>query len=198
MNVGDWLRRLGLEEYEAAFRENEIDEFLPSLTTEDLKDLGLAVVGHRGKLLNAIATLQAEAGAPAPLSDLLLATDKAAEDTAERRHVTVMFSDLVGSTALSARMDPEDPGTAEKLGEPVRAIAVSGASSPAHNPLALLLRQKSICDNQCHHARENQQCRKRLSDHWPCRIAPSRLIGLRFRPSLEPHAFALCRWCASL
>lgn len=109
MDVGDWLRRLGLEEYEAAFRENEIDEFvLPSLNAQDLKDLGVAMVGHRRKLLNAIATLRAEAGAPALLSDAPLAADKVAEDTAERRHVTVMFLDLVGSTALSARMDPED------------------------------------------------------------------------------------------
>ena len=63
---------------------------------------------HRRKLLDAIAALRAEASAPTPLSDAPLATDKAAKDTAERRQVTVMFSDLVGSTALSARMDPED------------------------------------------------------------------------------------------
>ena len=109
MDVGGWLRRLGLEQYEATFRENEIDEtVLPSLTAEDLKDLGVGVVGHRRKLLDAIAALRAEASAPTPLSDAPLATDKAAKDTAERRQVTVMFSDLVGSTALSARMDPED------------------------------------------------------------------------------------------
>ncbi|WP_244551104.1 SAM domain-containing protein [Bradyrhizobium sp. Rc2d] len=62
-----------------AFRENEIDEFvLPYLTAEDLKDLGVAIVGHRRKLLNAIATLRAEADATVPLSDAPLATDKAA------------------------------------------------------------------------------------------------------------------------
>ena len=110
MDVGDWLRRLGLEQYEAAFRENKIDDtVLPSLTAEDLKDLGVGFVGHRRKLLDAIAALRAQASAPTPpLSDASLAIDKAAKDTAERRQVTVMFSDLVGSTALSARMDPED------------------------------------------------------------------------------------------
>ncbi|MBR1237688.1 adenylate/guanylate cyclase domain-containing protein [Bradyrhizobium sp. AUGA SZCCT0182] len=109
MDLGRWLRRLGLEQYEATFRENEIDDtVLPNLTAEDLKDLGVGLVGHRRKLLYAIAALRAEASAPVPLSGEPLATDKAAEDTAERRQVTVMFSDLVGSTALSARMDPED------------------------------------------------------------------------------------------
>src|ERR1700680_4621459 len=109
MDVGGWLRRLGLEQYEASFRENKIDDtVLPSLTAEDLKDLGVGFVGDRRKLLDAIAAVRAEASAPTPLSDAPLATDKAAEDRAERRQVTVMFSDLVGSTALSARMDPED------------------------------------------------------------------------------------------
>src|SRR6201993_4851138 len=109
MNVGGLLRRLGLDQYEATFRENNVDEtVLPSLTAEDLKDLGVGSVGHRRKLVDAIAALRAEASAPTPLSDAPLATDQAAKDTAERRQVTVMFSDLVGSTALSARMDPED------------------------------------------------------------------------------------------
>ena len=110
MDVGGWLRKLGLEEYEAAFRENRIDEtVLPRLTAEDLKDLGVAFVGDRRRLLDAIAALNAEAGAPAPaLSDAPPAIDKGSKDTAERRQVTVMFSDLVGSTALSARLDPED------------------------------------------------------------------------------------------
>src|SRR5260370_41465817 len=109
MDVGGWLRRLGLEQYEAAFRENEInDAVLPSLKAEDLKDLGVGMVGHRRMLLDAIAALRAEASAPTPLPDAPLATDNAAKDSAERRQVTVMFVDLVGSTALSARMDPED------------------------------------------------------------------------------------------
>src|SRR6516225_5956118 len=109
MDVGGWLRGLGLEQYEAAFRKNEISEkVLPNLTAEDLKDMGVGMVGHRRMLLDAIAALRAPAGAPTPLSDAPPTTDKAAKDTAERRQVTVMFSDLVGSTALSARMDPED------------------------------------------------------------------------------------------
>jgi class 3 adenylate cyclase len=109
MDVGGWLRKLGLEQYEATFRENEIGEkVLPNLTAEDLKDLGVRMVGHRRMLLDAIAALRGQASAPTPLSDAPLATAKAAQDIAERRQVTVMFSDLVGSTALSARMDPED------------------------------------------------------------------------------------------
>jgi SAM domain (Sterile alpha motif)/Adenylate and Guanylate cyclase catalytic domain len=109
MDVGGWLRKLGLEQYEATFRENEIGEkVLPNLTAEDLKDLGVGMVGHRRMLLDAIAALRAGASASAPLSDAPPANDPGAKDTAERRQVTVMFSDLVGSTALSARMDPED------------------------------------------------------------------------------------------
>jgi hypothetical protein len=89
MDVRGWLRRLGLEEYEAAFRENKIDDtVLPSLTAEDLKELGVGFVGDRRKLLDAIATLRAEASAPASLSDAPLTPDNAAE----RRQVTVMFS----------------------------------------------------------------------------------------------------------
>ena len=103
MDLGVWLRSLGLERYEASFRENAIDdEVLPSLTAEDLKDLGVGIVGHRRKLLDAIAALRADANAKAALSDALF------KNTAERRQLTVMFCDLVGSTALSTRIDPED------------------------------------------------------------------------------------------
>src|SRR6516164_920048 len=112
MDVVVWLRGLGLGKYEAAFRENEIDEtVLPSLTAEDLKDLGISVVGHRRKLLDAIAALRTDTGAKAPSFDaatISSALTVSPEDRAERRQITVMFSDLVGSTALSARMDPED------------------------------------------------------------------------------------------
>src|SRR3954453_21582643 len=108
MDLGSWLRSLGLEQYEPAFRENAIDDsFLPRLTAEDLKDLGIAIVGHRRKLLDAIAVLRTDANAEAA-TDTLSTIDRSPKDIAERRHVTVMFSDLVGSTALSARMDPED------------------------------------------------------------------------------------------
>jgi class 3 adenylate cyclase/predicted ATPase len=109
LDIDGWLRGLGLERYEATFRENEIDEtVLPNLTAEDLKDLGVGVVGHRRKLLDAIAALRTDDNATAPAPDAVLTHGKAPTDTAERRQVTVMFSDLVGSTALSARMDPED------------------------------------------------------------------------------------------
>ena len=103
------MRKLGLDRYEAAFRENEIDEsVLSSLTAEDLKDLGVGTVGHRRKLLDAIAGLRVDASTKAPLPDALPITGRTAKDTAERRHLTVMICDLVGSTALSARLDPED------------------------------------------------------------------------------------------
>jgi class 3 adenylate cyclase/predicted ATPase/energy-coupling factor transporter ATP-binding protein EcfA2 len=109
MDLGMWLRSLGLERYEAAFRENEIDEtVLPNLTAEDLKDLRVNIVGHRRKLLDAIAALRTDAGVKAHVDDTEGAPTVTPEARAERRQVTVMFSDLVGSTALSARLDPED------------------------------------------------------------------------------------------
>src|ERR1700694_4579241 len=109
MDVGGWLRRLGLERYEAAFRENEIDDtVLPSLTAEDLKDLGVGIVGHRRKLLDAIAALRSDSNTGAAPPGALPTIDRSRKDSAERRQVTVMFCDLVGSTALSARLDPED------------------------------------------------------------------------------------------
>jgi hypothetical protein len=112
MDIVVWLRSLGLGKYEALFRENDIDEtVLPTLTAEDLKELGVASFGHRRKLLDAIAALRNDASGRPPSADAVTtssATSAPAEDRAERRQVTVMFSDLVGSTALSARMDPED------------------------------------------------------------------------------------------
>ena len=109
MDIDSWLRTLGLGQYEAAFRDNAIDEkVLPRLTAEDLKELGVAALGHRRKLLDAIAVLRGDANASPTASPGPAVADKSPRDTAERRQVTVMFSDLVGSTALSARMDPED------------------------------------------------------------------------------------------
>ena len=109
MDVVVWLRSLGLGQYEAAFRDNEIDEtVLPGLTAEDLKELGVAALGHRRKLLDAIAALRGDTNATPAAAPAPAAVDASPRDTAERRQVTVMFSDLVGSTALSARMDPED------------------------------------------------------------------------------------------
>ena len=106
--IADWLASIGLSEYAQRFVENDIDfTLLPDLTDQDLEKIGIASLGHRRKLLRAITNLETiEKSAPAvaiaaPAAPLPL-------DTAERRQVTVMFSDLVGSTALSARMDPED------------------------------------------------------------------------------------------
>ena len=104
MDVGEWLRSLGLGQYEATFRESEIDiDIVPELTEIDLEKLAVPL-GHRKRLLKAIANLgsgeKVAAASTAPLGPGV--------DTAERRQVTVMFSDLVGSMALSTRMDPED------------------------------------------------------------------------------------------
>ena len=113
MDVADWLRALGLDQYEAAFRENAVDaDLLPNLTADDLKDLGVTLVGHRRRLLEAIAVLHSEGAptddpvrlAPSPAETLGLSDST----VAERRPLSVMFCDLIGSTALSARLDPED------------------------------------------------------------------------------------------
>ena len=110
MDIMVWLRSLGLGKYEAAFRENDVDEtVLLGLTHETLKELGVASIGHRVKLLDAIAALRNEGSNKAPtVATTSTSRNAHPEDRAERRQVTVMFSDLVGSTALSARMDPED------------------------------------------------------------------------------------------
>jgi class 3 adenylate cyclase len=112
MDIVVWLRSLGLGKYEAIFRENDVDEaVLPSLTHENLKELGVASFGHRVKLLVAIAALCRDASGKPPSVDPATTSSAPStppEDRAERRQVTVMFSDLVGLTALSARMDPED------------------------------------------------------------------------------------------
>src|SRR5262249_44861912 len=104
MDIGGWLQSLGLEQYEAVFRENAIDpDVLHDLTEDRLREMGLAL-GARLRLLKAISALAPSAE---PLTPVIAPAGLPA-DTAERRQVTVMFADLVGSTALSARMDPED------------------------------------------------------------------------------------------
>ena len=125
MDIAAWLHGLGLGRYEAAFRDNEIrPDVLPSLTAEDLKEIGVAAVGDRRRLLAAIAALRAappgpSAGPPSydPPGAPATAPSSAPPDGgpeqdiasgAERRQLTVLFCDLVGSTALSARLDPED------------------------------------------------------------------------------------------
>src|SRR5215470_9381554 len=98
MDVVVWLRSLGLGKYEAAFRDNEIDEtVLPSLTEEHLKQLGVTALGHRVKLLDAITALRGEASGKTPSVDAATTSSASSahlEDRAERRQVTVMFSDL--------------------------------------------------------------------------------------------------------
>ena len=102
--IADWLEQLGMSEYAERFAENRIDlSVLPELTDQHLKDLGIAL-GDRLKMLRAIREVS---NAAAPTPEPSPAQPKP-QDTAERRQVTVMFSDLVGSTALSGRMDPED------------------------------------------------------------------------------------------
>src|SRR4051794_10636116 len=125
MDIADWLRGLGLEQYAQLFRDNDIDgEILFGMTAEDLKELGISSFGHRRRLLNAITALGVEpptrdmaqsatSATPAPISPPTI--------EAERRQLTVMFCDLVGSTALSTRHDPED--LRELIGDYHRTVA---------------------------------------------------------------------------
>ena len=121
MDVAEWLRGLGLEQYVPAFRTNDIDEeILRRLTGEDLRELGITSIGHRRKLLDAIAAFGTAEALPTPIPPVAphdgsplpnpppLAGEGRVGAEAERRQLTVMFCDLVGSTALSARLDPED------------------------------------------------------------------------------------------
>jgi class 3 adenylate cyclase len=115
VDITAWLRRLGLEQYEQAFRANDVDaEVLPELTADDLISIGVTSVGHRRKMLGAISALREK---PAPVSEETAPiTEPVPKDVlhgstssgAERRQLTVMFCDIVGSTALSRRLDPED------------------------------------------------------------------------------------------
>jgi hypothetical protein len=138
MDVAAWLRGLGLEQYAQLFRDNDIDgEILCGMTAEDLKELGISSLGHRRRLLNAITAL----GGELPTRNVAQsATSATSAPTlpppidAERRQLTVMFCDLVGSTALSTRHDPED--LRELIGDlppaaSPRRSAVSMALSPS-------------------------------------------------------------------
>ena len=103
--IAEWLEKLGLGQYAKLFADNDIDvSVIPHLTDQDLKDLGISL-GHRRKIFAAInegfASVQ-------PLAEAERAEEPKAPDTPERRYVTVLFSDLVGSTALSTRLDVED------------------------------------------------------------------------------------------
>src|ERR1700736_6460407 len=121
MDVAAWLQGLGLERYAPAFLENRIEaDILPSLTLEDLRDLGVTLVGDRRRLLDAIAALGVAISTPAASAPAVTAPAPAPAD-AERRQLTVMFCDLVGSTALSTRHDPED--LRELIGDYHRAVS---------------------------------------------------------------------------
>ena len=114
--ITEWLEKLGLSEYAQRFAENGIDpDVLPDLTDQDLKDLGV-VLGHRRKMLRAIAALNDVSAATAPAAPVAtygpeltpLPISATAEATGERRYLTVMFCDLVGSTSISAQLDAEE------------------------------------------------------------------------------------------
>ena len=103
--IADWLEKLDLGQYAARFAENEIDvSVLPHLTDQDLKDIGIPL-GHRRKIF---AAINQGAGAIQPVAEMTRGVEPKTQDAPERRQITVLFSDLVGSTALSERMDAED------------------------------------------------------------------------------------------
>ncbi len=137
MDVAAWLRALGLEQYEQAFHGNAVDaRVLPRLTAEDLKEIGVAAVGHRRLLLEAIAAL----GEPKP-SAISAPSERAARAPPERRQLTVMFADLVGSTALASRLDPEE------MREVLRAYqdAVTGEVARYEGHVAKLMGDGVLC-----------------------------------------------------
>ncbi|BCH16502.1 alpha/beta fold hydrolase [Mesorhizobium sp. L-2-11] len=117
MDIADWLRALGMQHLEGAFVANDVDlELLPKLTAADLEALGISSVGHRRRLLDAIGKLVAETEPSAQGSGIVkLAGAFQSQASAERRHLTVMFVDLVGSTELAERLDPEDLRTTIRL-----------------------------------------------------------------------------------
>src|ERR1700746_1110476 len=130
--IADWLRKLGLGQYTQCFAENDINfSILPDLTDQDLKDLGVASLGHRRLLLRAIAELKVpEEGPSAPAGPGLTSSAKA--DTAERRQVTVMFSSK--SCCFHWEIQPipaPAPGAARPRREQNEGAATSGARRPA-------------------------------------------------------------------
>ena len=144
MDVAAWLEGLGLGQYARAFAENGVDaDVLPRLTVEDLREIGVVAVGHRRKLVDAIAALHARDASAAsamrgpepPAGETVLPQAPTQSREAERRQLTVMFADLVGSTALSGRLDPEE------MRDVLRAYqdAVSGAVARFEGHVAKLM-----------------------------------------------------------
>ena len=128
--VSDWLEKLGLGQYAQRFAENDISfSILPDLTDQDLKELGVASLGHRRQLLREIAqfgnTVDAAAAAPSPPVPIAALTVTPPEAAGERRHVTVMFCDLVDSTGIAAPLDAEL--LAMPLASPPGRFAASGS-----------------------------------------------------------------------
>jgi class 3 adenylate cyclase/tetratricopeptide (TPR) repeat protein len=124
MDIGDWLRGLGLGQYEAVFRSNDIDaDLLPEVTADDLVAIGVSSVGHRRKLLTAISALKNRPSTPPEAVEAVQQTPAALRPDAERRQLTVMFCDLVGSTTLATQLDPED--LREVIGQYHRTLATA-------------------------------------------------------------------------
>jgi class 3 adenylate cyclase/predicted ATPase len=122
MDVGTWLGELGLGQYEAAFRESGIGvDVLPKLTEQHLRELGVSL-GHRLKMLRALRVLAGDAPIKAPPAG---EAERKTQDAAERRQLTVMFCDLVGSTALATQHDPEDMGDLIRAFRRATAVAVA-------------------------------------------------------------------------
>ena len=108
-DISEWLEALGLAHYAKVFAENGVDlALLPELTNEDLKDLGVTRLADRKTILKAIEAMGMEALAEGPAAPAGQAKEARPDAGAERRQLTVMFCDLVGSTGLSQRLDPED------------------------------------------------------------------------------------------
>ena len=125
--IADWLREIGLQQYAQRFAENDIDfSILDGLTDQDLEKIGIISLEHRRKLLRAMAALDNPENDKPTLATS--SPDTRSADVAERRQVTVMFSDLVGSTALSGRMDPED---LPRLSRPTRSALRRPCSASA-------------------------------------------------------------------
>jgi len=129
MDVADWLRTLDLSRYEAAFRENSVSiDLVPSLTSEDLKYLGVTPVGHRRRLLDAIAVLRADADlARDPQAASADHLRQPLQSAAERRNISVMFCDMAGYTSLSSHLDPEDLSAVIRPAWPGRSLASMGS-----------------------------------------------------------------------
>jgi hypothetical protein len=159
MDVAVWLRGLGLQQYEALFRENDVDaEDVRHLTAEDLEGLGVTAIGHRRRLLVAIAKLRDD-DAASPQAFSSTTDHRASTSAGERRQLTVMFCDLVGSTALSAGLDPED------MRQVIRTYQDACSGAIARCPGLLKKRSRSIYGT----SQATRMDRAERSQPGPCR-----------------------------